>query len=257
MDILQIECRIFSWGNKKINEKNPCTENDISFEINKILSSKSPFVQVCKKFCEEKALSNYFKGQNFYLEPVEKVVRFDHEKGKPDSLQYVPILSTLKVLLQHEDVLGHIYENPICQGNTMSNYSRGSLFKKNKLLATVPNCSEIILYHDDFGVSNPLRNKFKKYKMPAFYFVLGNIPGKYRSRLKDVQLTLLFPSELTQKYRYHVLIEPLLDDIKVLESTGLYVKFEGKCQIFRGTVTMLVAAAQSRSSCLGWFLLQF
>ena len=77
--------------------------------------------------------------------------------------------------------------------------------------------------------------------MPAFYFVLGNIPGKYRSRLKDVQLTLLFPSELTQKYRYHVLIEPLLDDIKMLESTGLYVKFEGKCQIFRDTVTMLVA----------------
>ena len=77
--------------------------------------------------------------------------------------------------------------------------------------------------------------------MLAFYFVLGNIPSKYRSRLKDVQLTLLFPSELTQKYRYHVLIEPLLDDIKVLESTGLHVKFESKCDIFRGTVTMLVA----------------
>ena len=74
--------------------------------------------------------------------------------------------------------------------------------------------------------------------MSAFYFVLGNIPGKYRSWLKDVQLTLLFPSELTQKYGYHVLIEPLLDDIKVLESTGLCVKFEGKCHIFRGTVTM-------------------
>ena len=142
-------------------------------------------------------------------------------------MHYVPILSTLKVLLQHEDVLGHIYENPICQGNTMTNYSQGSLFKKNKLLATVPNCLEIILYHDDFGVSNPLGNKFKKYKMPAFYFVLGNIRGKYRSRLKDVQLTFLFPSELTQKYGYRVLIEPLLDDIKVLQSTGLYVKFEG------------------------------
>ena len=56
-----------------------------------------------------------------------------------------------------------------------------------------------------------------------------------------MQLTLLFPSELTQKYGYHVLIEPLLDDIKVLESTGLCVKFEGKCHIFRGTVTMLLA----------------
>ena len=74
--------------------------------------------------------------------------------------------------------------------------------------------------------------------MSAFYFVLGNIPGKYRSWLKDVQLTLLFPSELTQKYGYHVLIEPLLDDMKVLESTGLCVKFEDKCHIFRSTVTM-------------------
>ena len=106
---------------------------------------------------------------------------------------------------------------------------------------TIGNCAKlftIILYHDDFGVSNPLGNKLKKYKMSAFYFVLGNIPGKYRSWLKDVQLTLLFPSELTQKCGYHVLIELLVDDIKVLESTGLCVKFEDKCHIFRGTVTM-------------------
>ena len=71
--------------------------------------------------------------------------------------------------------------------------------------------------------------------------MLGNFPCKYQSRLKGVQLNLLFPSELTKKYGYHVFIEPLLYDIKVLESTGLFVKFEGKCYIFRGTVTMLVA----------------
>ena len=56
-----------------------------------------------------------------------------------------------------------------------------------------------------------------------------------------MQLTLFFPSELTQKYWYHVLIKPLLDSIKALEWTGLYVKFEGICHIFWGTVTMLVA----------------
>ena len=74
-------------------------------------SSGSAFSQVYKKFCWEKTLSNYFKSQNFYLEPVEKVVGFDHEKSKADSVKYVPILSTLKVLLQHQDVLGHVYEN--------------------------------------------------------------------------------------------------------------------------------------------------
>ena len=65
-------------------------------------------------------------------------------------MQYVPILSILKVLLQHEDVLGHVCDGNITyHGNTMINYSQGSLFRKNKLLAAVPNCLEIILYHDD------------------------------------------------------------------------------------------------------------
>ena len=36
---------------------------------------------------------------------------------------------------------------------------------------------EIILYHDDFNVVNPLRNKTGKYKVSAFYFVLGNLPA--------------------------------------------------------------------------------
>ena len=78
-DILQIERRIFSEAIKRSMKKNPCTENGISFQSNKILRSESPFVQVCKKFCGEKALSNCFKAQNFYLEPVDKVIGFDHE----------------------------------------------------------------------------------------------------------------------------------------------------------------------------------
>ena len=44
MDILQIERRNFSKAIKKSMKKNPCTENDISFETNKILSSESPLV---------------------------------------------------------------------------------------------------------------------------------------------------------------------------------------------------------------------
>ena len=71
--------------------------------------------------------------------------------------------------------------------------------------------------------------------------MLGNISGKYRARLKDVQLALFFPSALIQKYGYDILIQPLTDDIKVLESIGLDVDFEGKIHNFKGTVTMVVA----------------
>ena len=55
-------------------------------------------------------LSNYFKAQNLYLEPVENAVGFDHEKGKTDSVQYITILPTFKPQLQHEDVLVHVFE---------------------------------------------------------------------------------------------------------------------------------------------------
>ena len=65
--------------------------------------------------------------------------------------------------------------------------------------------------------------------------MLGNISGKYRARLKDVQLALFFSISTNSE------IQPLIDDIKVLESIGLNVDFEGKIHNFKGTVTMVVA----------------
>ena len=111
------------------------------------------------------------------------------------------------------------------------------------------------MYHDDFGVSNPLGNKIKKYKTSAFYFVLGNIPTKYRSHLKDIQLALLFPSELTGKYGYESLLQPLIEDI--LETTGIEITFEGRTHIFRGTIMMVVADNLASHALMGGFFCNF
>ena len=51
------------------------------------------------------------------------------------------------------------------------------MFKNNNLFSTLQNHLEIILYHDDFGTVNPLGNKVSKYKISAFYFLIGNIPS--------------------------------------------------------------------------------
>ena len=70
--------------------------------------------------------------------------------------------------------------------------------------------------------------------MPAFYFVLGIIPAKYRSRLNLINLVLL--------------LLPLLDDIKILETSRLKIKFESQEHIFRGTVSMAVAENAAHAS---------
>ena len=113
---------------------------------------------------------------------------------------------------------------------------------------------QLVLYDDDFGTVNPLGNKVSKYKVPAFYFVLGNIPAKYHSRLNDINSVLLSPPALIQKYGYQEIFLPSLDDIK-LETPRLKIKFEGQEHIFRGTVSVVVADNLAAHALGGFFVI--
>ena len=85
----------------------------------------------------------------------------------------------------------------------------------------------LILYHDDFNVGNPLGNEVVKYKSSAFYFVLGNIPSKLRSRLCDKNLVMIFAATLISKYGYQLILQPFLEDLEKLETNCMKVVVEG------------------------------
>ena len=152
-------------------------------------------------------------------------------------------MSTLNVLLSHQDVLSLVLKPE--QENSKSGYLHtfrdGKAFKNNDLVKTSQNCLEIILHHDDFGTVNPLGNKVSKYKISAFYFVLGNIPSKFRSRLNDINLLLISPASFVQKYGYSEILQPRLDDLCILEAKGIKVNFENIAHLFKGGVSMVVA----------------
>lgn len=98
---------------------------------------------------------------------------------------------------------------------------------------------EIILYHDDFNVVNPLRNKTSKYKVSAFYFVLGNLPATYKSRFTDIHLIDLTQAKVITKYGYENVLQPLINDLIVLDTQGLDVLFEGRTLHFQGSLGMV------------------
>ena len=52
---------------------------------------------------------------------------------------------------------------------------------------------------------------------------------------------LLSPSALAQKYGYKEILQPVLDDILTLETTGIEIKLGGQEHTFLGTVSMVVA----------------
>ena len=59
--------------------------------------------------------------------------------------------------------------------NVFDNFNNSKTFRNDELLINILHETQIILYHDNFGVSNPLGNKRKKHKTSAFYFAFWGI----------------------------------------------------------------------------------
>ena len=134
---------------------------------------------------------------------------------------YVPILKTITRVLQHKDVLSHCLNSGVSRNDgRIGTYEN---FKQNKLFNSPKNSIEIILYHDDFNVVNPLGNKVSKYKVSAFYFVIDNVPNQFRSRLKDINLLLLSPASYITKYGYKEILQPCLDNLKMAFQLNLKI----------------------------------
>ena len=154
------------------------------------MKPESRYSTACKHFTGEKSLSNFLQNKKF-IEPQELIIGFDPGTEKNDIVQYVPILRTLTLLLSHEDILGEVFKGTTehTEG-VIRSYNDGEMWRENALFTSDEPSLQLILYHDDFSVVNPLRNKVVKYKSSAFYFVLGNIPSKLRSRLCDMNLVM-------------------------------------------------------------------
>ena len=89
-------------------------------------------------------------------------------------------------------------------------------FKDNRLYSREKSAIQLIFYNDDFQCSNPLGNKTAKYKVSAFYFSIGNLPAKLRSRLKDIHLVAVTEACVIKKYGYGLVLQKFIDDLKVL-----------------------------------------
>ena len=149
---------------KDIQDAAPPSDIVFSYETNAIISSQSPFSKACSKFTGEKSLSEYVKRCDNFVEPLELRLAFNAEMQKADNIQYIPLYKTLNVLLSHEDALSKVLKSQQIteHDNVLRTYHDGSAFKSNSLLNSEKKTLEIVLYHDDFGIVNPLGNKTVK-----------------------------------------------------------------------------------------------
>lgn len=115
--------------------------------------------------------------------------RFD--RLHQNSFVYVPVLRVLEVLLNRADVLEKaVFGEEDLPGQYTSTRS-GQYYKENQFLGVQSGCISVSMYTDEFEICNPLGTSKKIHKTTAVYWVLLNLPAKFRSTLSSIQLALL------------------------------------------------------------------
>ena len=190
-----------------------------------------------EKFRFKAQLDRYVASKEWYVAPEENVL--GTADGKTHTMQYVPILRTLNVLLQKEDIVKYVLD-PVVPSKRITEFRDGAVYSANALFSQDPTALQIILYHDDFTPVNPLGNKVTEYKVTTFYFTLGNLPRKKRSSLKSIHLVALCWAKDVALYGYNAVLRPLINDLQQLEVQGVRFFFDGLEHTVYGTISKMV-----------------
>ena len=155
----------------------------IDCETERIMDCVNPFASTFDKFKGKKSIDEFIQRQRCFINPKKIDVGFNPITQKEESIQYIPLFPTLQALLQHEDTLSHLLAENSIPGNgsekSILSFRDGTARKENQFFNSEPNALQICLYHDDFNIANPLGNETQRYKIPAFYFGIGNFSWKF------------------------------------------------------------------------------
>lgn len=125
--------------------------------------------------------------------------------------------------------------------NFLGDYCDGKRYREHALFSTDHTALQLMLYYDELEICNPLGFRRQKHKLGicipntqcmfyfkysfvctgAFYFMLGNISPCFRSKISNIQLLLLAKYSMVVEFGIDRLLEPIVEDIKKLESVGV------------------------------------
>ena len=83
---------------------------EIGHQVNSLLKSESWCPTTYKHFTGAKSVSNFVQNKKEFIESRELSIGFGPDIEKNDTVLYVPILRTLRLLLSHEHVHGEVFK---------------------------------------------------------------------------------------------------------------------------------------------------
>lgn len=177
----------------------------------------------------------YFSDKWGKIDPVEYVLgtRFATRHNRTtgtfsqtivkDKFVYVPILETLQSIYEHPKITDMMARDLRQRPNCLYDIHDGEFFKNHLLFSKQRHTVQIQLFFDEFECSNPIGSKRGIHKLGAIYFTLRNISPKYNSSLLNIHLATLFHAQDIKNYGFDKILEPLVQDISTLETSGIQI----------------------------------
>ena len=223
-------------------------------------SESHDFFEVYNNLNTEAKLKRYCKENLNLVEPQTLILGEEIVNGRSvqHTYQYIPILQTLNGYLKNTDIVNvannatHTDSTNFDSEYTMSSYCDGLIFEESAFFKKNASALRIILYTDEFEVTNALGAKKGIHKLMPVYFIVDNIDQDMKSSLRHIHLCLLIKYRHVKKYGYHAILKPLYDDLKKLENEGINISINGNDRTIFGTMIALCSDNLS-SHALGGF----
>ena len=156
--------------------------------------------------------------------------------ARPVTFQYVPLHDLLKPVLESKGFMRTIFESSASNDGIMRDFQDGLFCREHAFFSNLRNI-RLLLYVDECEIANPLGSKAGLHKIGVIYCTILNMPPKFRSSLCNCFLVSLYNAGDVKIYGYGPILQPLVNDIQLLEREGLYVDTD----VFQGTVHVSVA----------------
>lgn len=211
----------------------PVDDENLNLLIEDVEAVSQPF----RKFETEYRQKTFFQHSDTFLQAEELPLGIGYypcnnpitgnvlQVMKTISFQYIPIKPLLKLILEKTDILKIVSAYRPSNDTLLRDFHDGSYCRESEFLSQT-NTIKLILYNDDFEVTNPLSPKAGTHKLGAVYFTIANVPPKYRSTLTNMFLLMLYTSSDAKMYGYEPLLAQFIVDMNSLSTDGLDIRTE-------------------------------
>ena len=139
----------------------------------------------------------------------EKQQVFKHQK-----YMVVSLLDQLQKILNFPDVMAEIYKEKETKRGLYSTFEDGEAYRNSTVFQENPFDIQLQVYIDEVQMCVEVGHHTKKNKLVFFYFTIGNLPTKFRSAFKFINVLAICYNTTLLKHGANFILQSILDDVK-------------------------------------------